>query len=370
MRLEKRYQLQKELSPLSCAICLPDLLEEIGRVMLRFNNTEEFLKNEKFEEIVQKSLDHGRHRAAASQYTVGQVTREYICLNRVLIEPLISEGFFDTEVSVVITFSLETSMSYSIIAFSDALQEMREKLVGTLAHDVRNPISAAYFSLDVMKKVRSDEQKFEKAGTMAKESLKRSLDLLEGLVNSIRIKAGEGITLNFQRSDIIEQIKKVREEADQVYSNKIELKSETDNLEMVFDSTAIRRSLENLLTNAVKNSSLDDTISIAVAQNEDQVILKVHNSGNPILLEDQKMISDFFRQSSQNPPLKTQSWGMGLAFVKMAAEAHGGHVEMESNEESGTTFSVILNRHSNSPRKGAGRIKLLNTNEKSKESNS
>lgn len=109
---------------------------------------------------------------------------------------------------MVLTYTLETSMSHSFSAFSDSLQEMRETLVGTLAHDLRNPISAAYFSIDIMK--HSDgEERFKKVKEMTLKSLRRSLDLMEGLLDAISVKAGEGITLNFSESNLVEDIKNV-----------------------------------------------------------------------------------------------------------------------------------------------------------------
>ncbi|MDT0678102.1 sensor histidine kinase [Autumnicola musiva] len=328
---------------------LPTLLHDVASIMGRFTDREDFLKNEKCEEIVEKSLDHGRHRAASSQYTVKQIIDEYIILNRILVETLIPQKLFNTDISIIITFCLETSMSHSISSFNDSLQEMREKLVGTLAHDVRNPISAAYFALDVMKLQREEEQ-FENTRKMAQESLRKSLDLLEGLLDAISVEAGEGIALNFRKSDIVEKVKAVQEEATEIYSNKIKIVCEAEKLITVFDPTAVGRVLENLLTNAVKYGGLDQAITIYVDYNEENVILKVHNHGNPISPKNQKIIFDFLNHSEEQPG-KLKSWGMGLTFVKMAAKAHGGHVELSSDHENGTTFFVFLSRHSNKPGK-------------------
>lgn len=329
---------------------LPNLLDDIAGVMLRREGGIEDLKKEDCSEIIRKSVDHGRHRATSSHYTVKQMIKEYIILNRVLTDILISEDKHNAEICILLTHILETSMAHSITSFSDSLQEMREKLVGTLAHDMRNPISAAYFAIDTMKH-QEGEERFNKVKRMAKESLRRSIDLMEGLLDAISVEAGEGITLNFSKGNISKEVHRVYDEAIEIYSNEIKLKCEEEEIEAVFDGTAIRRILENLLTNAMKYGARDEPITIAVENEKNALTINVHNRGNPISSENKEIIFDFLESNEQESSGELKSWGMGLTFVKMAAEAHGGHVELKSTQETGTTFSVVLQKFSNQPGK-------------------
>lgn len=62
---------------------LPNLLDDISEVMVRQEEGKESnLDEEKCEEIIKESIDHGRHRATSSQYTVKQMIREYIILKQ------------------------------------------------------------------------------------------------------------------------------------------------------------------------------------------------------------------------------------------------------------------------------------------------
>lgn len=259
------------------------------------------------------------------------------------------------EIGILITYILETSMSHSVSSFSDSLQEMREKLVGTLSHDVRNPVSAAYTAVDMMD-CEQEKDQLNKLKDLTKKSLRRSLDLMEGLLDAISVRAGEGITMNFAENNLVYDVKKVHEEANQIYYNDIKFHCEEDKITAIYDGTAIRRILENLITNAVKYGAPDQTIDLIVENQKEKVLLKVHNQGNPISPEKKEIVFQFLNRSEEEASGKLKSWGMGLAFVKMAAEAHGGHVELLSDQEKGTIFTVEIQKYSNQPGKVRARL--------------
>ena len=83
---------------------------------------------------------------------------------------------------------------------------------------------------------------------------------------------------------------------------------------------------------------------------KDEISLNVHNFGEPISSDKQEDIFDFLKRDRDSAG-KLKSWGMVLAFVKMAAETHKGRVQLESSEEKGTTFCAILHKQSNKPGK-------------------
>lgn len=338
---------------------LPYLLEDIGKILVVSATGDETSKKETLDEVIKKSNDHGRHRAASSQYTIKQMIKEYIVLNGVLTHKLKSEGLYDVETGILITHVLETSIAYSAGSFSEAIQEMQEKLVGTLTHDVRNPLSTAYLGIDMIQ-YSDGEELFNKIKLMSKKSLRRAMNLLEGLLDAITVKAGEGITLNFSESDLLMELKRVHEEANEIYPNRIELKCEEEEIKAVYDGSAISRTLENLLSNAVKYGARDGVITIITEDMGEEVIIKVHNTGNTVSEEDKESIFNFLSRSEAEPSGELKSWGMGLTFVKMAIEAHGGHVDLESNKKNGTTFTLTIQKFANEPGKVRSKLNFSN----------
>lgn len=349
-RVKKEIPAALDSSNLALRNQLPNVLGDIADIMDRYDCFFEVEKDEKYEEILKNSLDHGRHRATSSHYTVKQILQEYLIFHRVLTEILIQNEVYTKEVGIILKYTLETAMLTSASSFSDSLQEMREKLIGTLAHDIRNPISAAYFALDIIKP--SDEiERIENLKKMGLRSLKKSLDLVEGLLDAISVKAGEGITLNFAEINIVEEISWVVKESSEIYANEIIFKSNKDKIEGIFDGTAIRRVVENLVTNAVKYGNRNSPVSIVLEDRDSEVLIQVHNVGEAITEVNQIDIFQFLNRGKEPQNSGLESWGMGLTLVKSVAKAHGGKVDLSSNNENGTTFSIYLKKYVNKPGK-------------------
>ncbi|QYA25933.1 HAMP domain-containing histidine kinase [Gramella sp. MT6] len=329
---------------------LPNVLEDIADIIDLYDEFSELEKNKKYEAILKNSYDHGRHRATTSHYTLQQILKEYVIFHKVLTETLVKNKVYTKKVGNTLKYTLETAMLTSATSFSDSLQEMREKLIGTLAHDIRNPISAAYFALDVINS-SDDKERIESLKTMGLRSLKKSLDLVEGLLDAISVKAGEGITLNFSEIDLVREIRWVYKEASEIYNNEINFECKEKEIIGIFDGTALRRVVENLVANAVKYGSRNSKIAMMIENAVDEVVIKVHNIGKPINKSSQSEIFEFLNRGSKSQNSELAGWGMGLTLVKSVALAHGGKVTLESNKEQGTTFSIILKKNFNQPGK-------------------
>ncbi len=349
-KVKKEIPASRISSDLALRNQLPHLIEDISDILKRYEGIAEIYQDEKFEEIIKNSSDHGRHRATSSHYTIKQILREYIVFHQTLTDFFREKELYSKELGMVLKYSLETAMINSASSFTASLQEMREKLVGTLAHDIRTPISTAYFALDMIG-TAPDKERFTNLQEMGKKSLKKSLDLLEGLLDAISVRAGEGITLNFKETDIVKEVKWVYNEASEIFSNKIFFKCDSDEISGIFDGTAIRRVVENLVTNAIKYGARKEPITIQLKDSEDQVSIKVHNYGEPIPRESQEDIFRFLNRNHSDQTINLRSWGMGLTLVKSVAQAHGGKVELESNKKEGTSFYIFLGKNSNEPGK-------------------
>lgn len=328
---------------------LPHLFDDLIDLMRTYDSFKYVREKENFERLFENSIGHGRHRSASYGYTIDQVIREYISLHRVLTEILISEDAYNTEVSQLLKYAIENVILYAAAAFNSSLNEMRQKLIRILAHDLRNPISAAYLAVDVLDE-NLEKERLERVRAMAKSSLKRALELVEGLLETISIEAGEGMTVDFSEADLMPFIESLHFEASEIYSNeiKLEVKGERE-IKGVFDGSMIRRVLENFVNNALKYGSSNTPVLIAVENTKDHVSIKVHNKGNPIPEEKKKMIFRFLNTSGRQRPGELRSWGIGLALVKAVVQAHGGELEVNSSQEEGTSFGIRLEKYKNQP---------------------
>lgn len=329
---------------------LPPLLNDIILVMQRYDNFDADYEKASLKGMLQNSTGHGRHRSSSLGYNIEQVLREYIILHRLLTNVLRENNVYTTEVADSLKYIMENSMLYAAVSFQNSLVEIRQKLMGVLVHDVRNPISAAYLAVSMID--REDEpERFEKLKDMLKNSIKRSLDLIGGFLESFTVGAGEGITLHFNKGDLLEPIRSVHGEASAIYSNKVVLNCNDEPIEGVFDIAMIRRVLENIISNAVKYGEVAAPITIDVKTDRGTVEIGIHNYGDPIPENKQKEIFKFLNTTNASGPKRLKSWGMGLTLVNAVAEAHGGYLDLKSTEEDGTTFKLVIRKNSNKPGK-------------------
>jgi signal transduction histidine kinase len=110
---------------------------------------------------------------------------------------------------------------------------------------------------------------------------------------------------------------------------------------LVCDGDRIVQVLTNLLSNAIKFTPAGGRVLLSVHRRDDQLALQVRDTGYGIPKEDlPKLFSQFFRV--QRPGKEIKGTGLGLAIVSKIVAGHGGRIEVESELDRGTTFTVFL----------------------------
>ena len=110
------------------------------------------------------------------------------------------------------------------------------------------------------------------------------------------------------------------------------------------DVEMTRRVVANLVANALKFTPSAGTVTVAVSTNDSLARVEVHDTGPGIPPEYLGKIFDKFGQVEASKERKKFSTGLGLAFCKLAVEAHGGTIGVESEEGKGSTFWFELPR--------------------------
>jgi len=335
---------------------IPNILNDIIDITKSHEKIEWHTEDFKIAKIEENSLEHGRHRATSANFTSDQVLHEYIIFHNVILRILNDHNYSDAAVLHLLKCCIDKASLKSIQSFTESIQEMQHKLIGTLAHDIRNPLSAARLGIEMLD-LDTSPGRIQKVKKMTMNSVDKALDMVEGLLDSISIKAGEGMMLTYSEINLFPEIKTIHEEAKEVYSEEITLECKDEDLHGIFDATAIRRLLENLITNAVKYGKSEKPITLKVQKKNDQFLnLSVHNHGTPIPERKQKEIFEFLDSNKDGNHKDLKSWGIGLTLVKMVANAHGGKVSLKSEEGFGTEFTVTISPSINEP--GKQRTKL------------
>jgi signal transduction histidine kinase len=114
-----------------------------------------------------------------------------------------------------------------------------------------------------------------------------------------------------------------------------------------FDTHRLQQVFANLLNNAAQYRAGERPVTLQIEGKSDAIAVHIHNFGHPIPPESIKIIFDPLIQlelTEKQSGRPATSLGLGLFIARQITEAHGGTISVESNEVSGTTFSVLLPR--------------------------
>jgi two-component system phosphate regulon sensor histidine kinase PhoR len=118
----------------------------------------------------------------------------------------------------------------------------------------------------------------------------------------------------------------------------------------MWDRDAVSRALLNLIDNAIKYSSEDRRIVVAVNHTDQHVILEVRDHGLGIASADLSRIFDPYYRARFSDTQTRRGAGLGLTLVQQIVAAHGGRIEVESEAGTGSTFRLLFPRASGEER--------------------
>jgi len=223
--------------------------------------------------------------------------------------------------------------------------EIKSQFISTVSHELRTPLTAikegVAIVLDgVVGEVNKEQERFL-------EIAKRNVDRLSALINDVldfqKLEAGR-MRPDISSNDIKQIISEVHETMT-LFANKnhVKLVSEPagDLPETEFDKAAMIRVLTNLVSNAIKFTPENGQVSVSVRQQNEELAISVSDTGMGIPKEELSKIFERFHRVKRRGH-EIQGTGLGLAIVHKIVMMHGGRIEVESEVDQGTTFTVFL----------------------------
>jgi two-component system phosphate regulon sensor histidine kinase PhoR len=123
---------------------------------------------------------------------------------------------------------------------------------------------------------------------------------------------------------------------------RLEISTPKDELYIYGDFQAISQLIDNLTDNAIKYTDSGGFVSVTLTKENDQVVLKVQDSGIGISPQHQRRIFERFYRIDKARSRELGGTGLGLSIVKNIAEQHGGTVTLTSQPGVGSTFTLTL----------------------------
>lgn len=217
-------------------------------------------------------------------------------------------------------------------------RNQREKLIAGLSHDLRSPLTSTKLKAHLLK-VKSSSPDVHILAQKIAGDMDRADKMISDILDASLIGAGERVQLSFHSLNLKDLIQNIVDEHRIIYGPRFNFTSLTSS-EGHWNEDALKRILENLLSNAMKYGTEDSPITIALHKRKEKIEFSIHNVGNPIPEQELSSLFEVFKRSriASGKP----GWGIGLTLVKGLAEAHGGRVDVKSCIHDGTTFTVQL----------------------------
>jgi two-component system phosphate regulon sensor histidine kinase PhoR len=226
-------------------------------------------------------------------------------------------------------------------------EEMRDQFVDTATHELRTPLAniKAYAETLALTEMIDVEQQKQFLNTINAEAT-RLARFVDDLLSVSSMELGS-LSLNKQVTDLNRMLgdvlKKIRPQIDdKELTLDVTLPEKMPEPEL--DKDKIAAVLVNLLGNAVKYTPAGGRVIFRVNITDQQIEMSVEDTGVGIASEEvSKVFEKFFR--SQDPRVQEQTGtGLGLALAQEVVRLHGGRIEVESEINKGSTFTVLLPR--------------------------
>jgi len=227
--------------------------------------------------------------------------------------------------------------------------EFRERFIGIVSHDLRNPLNAILLSTNALMRAEDLAPRHLKPVRRIITSAERMARMIGELLDFTRGRLGGGIPVSPQRLNLRHLVRHVREELEAGHPGR-ELRLEgPGNFEGEWDPDRLSQVIGNLVKNALDYSPEGTPVRLRLCDEGERVVLEVNNAGPPIPAELLPTIFEPFRRLARDSPHPASGLGLGLYIVEQIVRGHEGTLSVRSTAEEGTTFTVRLPRTRGAP---------------------
>lgn len=262
-------------------------------------------------------------------------------------DDFVSKPINSTELRARVRSMLRIKSQYDRI--QDTMR-LREEMMQTIVHDLRNPLIGIMLGCDSLRAVDMSDRAKKRIDQIGK-TIEQMRLLIDDILTIGRIEAKK-LVLNLTKIDLVAMAKSAIDDIEPLTFNKhIQVLGEfpTEPVYISGDKNLIRRVIDNLIDNAVKFSPQQSSIILKIEclpknpDRQDLVKFQVIDSGIGISPEQKQVI--FEKYEVGNIVTGVSQIGLGLSFCKMTIEAHQGEISVANNHPKGSVFTILLNRY-------------------------
>jgi two-component system, OmpR family, phosphate regulon sensor histidine kinase PhoR len=237
------------------------------------------------------------------------------------------------------------AFSVTVIMRQYRLAEVKTDFINNMTHELKTPISTISLSAEMMMRLTeiSTEQVHKYASIIYKEN-KRLEHQVERVLNVAKLDKDQ-VVLNKDQFDVNELLDEVKENFELHHLEKggaIHIELNAVNHIIQADAVHLTNVIYNLLENAVKYCESVPNITIQTRNEKQGIWIEIEDNGIGIKKENLTLIFDKFYRVPTGNLHNVKGFGLGLYYVKLIVDAHGGKVNVKSTPGKGTTFSLFF----------------------------
>ena len=245
----------------------------------------------------------------------------------------------------------QTTIALRDVTERQAIEARRVDFYSIIAHDLRSPLNAMLFRLELMLRGRHGPLPSELVGDLRKfdGNIRKMMRMINDFLDLARMESAgykidrAPVNLATLVSGIVDDVRPLAE----AHGLDLDWKPPPDRAFMLGDQQRLTQALSNLLGNAIKYTPPEGRIEVCVRPIEGFYEVVVRDTGPGIPAEVLPTLFDRFTRAPTESR-STQGWGLGLMIVRDIVEAHGGRVGVHSEPGKGSTFWFTV------PRAGQG----------------
>jgi signal transduction histidine kinase len=298
------------------------------------------------------SRSHARERERQG-FRIEQMVAEYRALRATVLRlwTAASSNVQVEDLEDVTRFNeaVDQAIAESLQVFVTEVDRARDLFLGMLGHDLRGPLSTIASSATLEVRTRPNDS--QRAAVILRSAAQMKA-LLDDLVEYTRHRLGSGLAIAPAALRLDQFARNTLDEIDAISRGRVlELEVEGD-LQGEWDARRLHQALSNLVFNALKYGLPSAPIRISLdGTREEEVVLAVENMGDPIPPELLPTLFDPLVRAAgkaggdegADSQVAGANLGLGLYVVREIANAHGGSVEVTS-DDSATRFELRLPR--------------------------
>jgi Signal transduction histidine kinase len=262
----------------------------------------------------------------------------------------ITKPFQLDEVKARVTTHLELRRQRRELQASyDKLREgerLRDSLVHMIVHDLRSPLTAISAYLQLF-----GQEAKEKLGAETQEDIASAMHATRNMVRMIneildvsKMEA-QMMKLDLRECDLVQVVEQILDDLKSlVGARHLAFERPAAPARVLADQEIVSRIVQNFLANALRFAPADGEIRVGIVAETEHVRIFVADTGPGIPPDFRESIFDKFVQLDGSALPRNRSTGLGLAFCKMAVEAHGGRIGVDSEMGKGSNFWFTLPR--------------------------